>query len=118
MTRNIKSIRNVLTSSVALAAIICTYPSLSVAAEIVLSEPGSEQVTTSAKAEIEERQQYMLRLMTQIYDGKEDFSHTQMLGVGRVRKGNISISKFDFGNGSVVIDPDAVSYTHLTLPTN
>ncbi|MEM8937170.1 MAG: hypothetical protein AAGC77_12250, partial [Pseudomonadota bacterium] len=58
----------------------------------------------SAAAVIEQRESYALRLMTQIYDGVQDFSHTQMLGFGRVRKGNRSLTQFDFGDGAVVLD--------------
>ncbi len=60
----------------------------------------------SQAAPIEERQSYALRLMTQIYNGAEDVSHTQLLGVGRVRMGNRSLTQFDYGDGAVVIQDD------------
>lgn len=52
---------------------------------------------------VREQQQYALRLMTQIYDGERDFSHTQMLGIGRIRQGNQSFTQFDYGDGAVVL---------------
>jgi len=54
--------------------------------------------------DIEERQAYALRLLLQIYDGQRDFSHTQLLGIGRIRKGEQSFSQFDFGDGAVLIE--------------
>lgn len=60
--------------------------------------------TTNAGAgTISERQQYVLRLMMQVYDGHRDVSQTQVLGVARVRQGDRSFTQFDFGDGGVVL---------------
>ncbi len=85
----------------------------SLLASPALAENGDSEAVTAAAISnqaissptiIEETNRYALRLMTQIYDGVEDFSHTQLLGFGRIRKGNRSITQFDFGDGTVVID--------------
>jgi len=62
----------------------------------------SAQTATQA-APIEERQSYALRLMTQIYDGSNDHSSSQVLGIGRVRQGDKSYTQFDYGDGARVI---------------
>jgi len=77
------------------------------AAPTAPTSPTASIQASATSAQIEERQSYAVRLMTQVYDGTRDVSHTQMLGIGRARKGNHSISQFDFGDGSVVITPDA-----------
>ena len=114
MTNRTIRFRRILRSSAAIATLACFNTPL--AAEERETQPGevtAPSATTVAVqaptevAPIEERQSYALRLMTQIYDGERDLSHTQMLGVGRIRKGNRSISRFDYGDGAVVIAPDA-----------
>ncbi len=58
----------------------------------------------AAEAEIvREQQRYAVRMMMQVYDGSRDFSHTQMLGIGRVREGDRSFTQFDYGDGAVVM---------------
>lgn len=67
------------------------------------------QLATSVQAsaaQIEENQRYVVRTMAQIYNGRRDVSHTQVIGIGRMRKGNESVSRFDFGDGAVVITDD------------
>ena len=63
----------------------------------------SAHAEDQAVAEASELQQYVLRLMLQVYDGTRDLSHTQLLGVGRVRQGDESFTQFDFGDGAVVL---------------
>lgn len=53
---------------------------------------------------IDEENAYQLRLMTQVFDGTREFSHTQNSAISRLRKGNESYTQIDFGDGSVVID--------------
>ncbi|WP_370297950.1 hypothetical protein [Qipengyuania mesophila] len=62
-----------------------------------------ERSSAADSPAVEERQSYALRLMMQVYDGRDDLSHTQLLGIGRVRKGNRSLTRFDYGDGAVVI---------------
>jgi hypothetical protein len=92
-----------------LAAGVAAGALLASAAPALADERGAASLLPAAgaaaagSAVIEERQSYALRLMTQIFDGREDFSHTQLLGVGRVRKGNRSVTQYDYGDGAVVI---------------
>lgn len=67
-------------------------------------------VTSSAAANIaqpaapiREESRYFLQLITQMYDGREDLSHSQVVGLARLREGDRSYSQFDFGDGAVVI---------------
>lgn len=60
-------------------------------------------VATSTDASIEETNRYYLRLMTHIFDGSKDFSHTQVAGFARMRKDDQSWTMLDFGDGAVVI---------------
>ena len=117
MSHTTKTSRAVLLAGAALATV------LSIPANAETSEDASEGTpetaatasaetaaavqTSTTAAPVEERQSYAVRLMTQVYDGTRDVSHTQMLGIGRARVGNRSLSQFDFGDGSVVITPDA-----------
>ncbi|WP_162789485.1 hypothetical protein [Altererythrobacter sp. ZODW24] len=114
MTNQTLRFRQILKSSVAIAILACLTTPL--AAEEREEAPSGDATAQSPAviavqsapqvASIEERQSYALRLMTQVYNGTRDLSHTQMLGVGRIRKGNRSISRFDYGDGAVVIAPD------------
>ena len=52
----------------------------------------------------EETNRYFLALSTQIFDGSQDFSHTQTAGIARARRGNQSWAKLNFGDGAVVIE--------------
>lgn len=58
---------------------------------------------TRSVVPVEEINRYYLRLMTQIFDGSKDFSHTQVAGFGRMRKDQQSWTMLDFGDGAVVI---------------
>lgn len=66
-------------------------------------EESSPTNPSNQSNEISENNEYFLRLITQVYDGREDLSQTQILGLARVRRGNRSYSQFDFGDGAVVI---------------
>lgn len=84
--------------------------SVAVGGLTLLGAPVAAQENTAASAQaavqansIREQQQYAMRLMTQIYDGERDFSHTQLLGIGRIRQGNQSFTQFDYGDGAVVL---------------
>ncbi|GGD14355.1 hypothetical protein [Aquisalinus flavus] len=98
--------RNLLKSGVAMAGLTAVgVPALAAEADIDASAAIAASVQTpAANAGIEERQQYVLRLMAQVYNGKHDYSHTQLLGVGRIRKDQQSYTMFDYGDGAVVID--------------
>lgn len=103
-------IRTLLKSSVAMTGLTAlAVPALAAEADIEASAAIAASVQTPPPATlpatmIEERQQYVLRLMTQVYNGRDDYSHTQLLGVGRMRKGQQSYTMFDYGDGAVVID--------------
>lgn len=102
-----KSIRCALRTGVALGVVGATCsPVLADEINSTSVQPPLEQTPGANDAEISEQQQYVLRLMMQIYDGQNDFSHTQLLGVGRIRNGDQSFTQFDFGDGSVVITQD------------
>lgn len=53
---------------------------------------------------IEEENRYHLQLLAQIFDGNRDFSHSQIAGFARMRKGDESWSMLDFGDEAVVIE--------------
>lgn len=59
---------------------------------------------THSVAAVDETNKYRLRLMTQIFDGAKEFSHTQEAGVIRMRKGDESYTLIDFHDGAVVIE--------------
>lgn len=97
MNRSRKSVRALLLGGAA-AASIAAHGMAAMAQDI-------EHPTASAGA-VEERQDYVLRLMMQIYDGRKDFSHSQIMSVARVRQDGQSYNSFDFGDGAVVITGD------------
>lgn len=99
-------IRTLLKSSAAMTGLTAlAIPAFAAEADIEASAAIAASVQVPAQgAEINERQEYALRLMTQVYNGKDDYSHTQLLGVGRIRKGQQSYTMFDYGDGAVVID--------------
>ncbi len=67
-------------------------------------------VTTAANMPIHETNRYFMRMMTQIFDGSKEFSHTQVAEFARMRKDNLSWTMMDFGDGAVVItEPDTLS---------
>jgi hypothetical protein len=71
---------------------------------------GTSAATATAVVPVEETSRYYLRLMSQIFDGSSDFSHTQVAGFARMRKDNQSWTLMDFGDGAVVIsDADGVA---------
>ena len=114
MANRILKLRHALHTGVALTAFALTPGSLSAETTDAASATvaPAEQTpagdgTAVATAPVEERQSYAVRTMAQIYDGTRDLSHTQMLGIGRARKGNRSVTQFDFGDGAVVITPNA-----------
>lgn len=59
-----------------------------------------------AQTQINEQQRYALRMMMQVFDGRDDVSQSQLLGIARAREGNRSYSQFDYGDGAVVIDKE------------
>lgn len=70
----------------------------------------SAVATQTTMRPIREKNRYFMRLMTQIFDGSKEFSHTQVAGFARMRKDNLSWTMMDFGDGAVVITrPDKLS---------
>jgi hypothetical protein len=63
-----------------------------------------QALAQQASPPTEETNRYQLRLMMQIFDGAREFSHTQMAGFARMRRGDESWVEVDFGNGAVMID--------------
>ncbi len=53
---------------------------------------------------VDESNAYQLQLMTQIFDGQRDFSHSQKAALVRARKGGESYTLMDFGDSSVFIE--------------
>jgi hypothetical protein len=66
-----------------------------------LSTPAIAQ---QAPVQIEETNRYQIRLMSQIFDGNKEFSHSQVAAFARIRKGDESWVMLDFGDGAVVIE--------------
>lgn len=70
----------------------------------------AQSSSNGAANPILETNRYFMRLMTQIFDGSREFSHTQTAAFARKRQDNISWTMLDFGDGAVVItQPDALS---------
>ena len=92
--------RGLMRCTVALGAILAAAPPAT-------AHGGNAPATEQAAAPVEERQSYVLRLSTQVHDGRRDVSHSQIMGLGRVRQGDYSLTQFDFGDGAVVIDGGA-----------
>lgn len=57
-----------------------------------------------AVAQEDQLDRYNLRLMTQIFDGERDFSHTQTAGFARTKHGAQSYVELDYHDGAVAID--------------
>lgn len=56
---------------------------------------------------VDESNSYRLQMMTQIFDGQRDFSHSQVAKIARIKKGGESYTLMNFGDGSVFIEtPD------------
>jgi len=120
-TKNKSStIRNLLRTSVSISAMLLmasAAPALAEEAEqmppapatVVVQGVAQGVVSTSANPIIETNR-YFMRLMTQIFDGSKEFSHTQIAAFARKRQDNISWTMMDFGDGAVVITkPEALA---------
>lgn len=57
-----------------------------------------------ASAEELQKDRYGLRLTTQIFEGRTEFSHTQFAGLARIRNGNQSYVQLDYHDGAVAVD--------------
>lgn len=65
-----------------------------------------------------ENNNYRLQLLTQIFDGQQEFSHSQTSAVARMRKGDESYTLVNFGDGAVYIDTAAeTSASHFKNTT-
>lgn len=110
MTHWNSMIRASLQAGVAASAILMFSQAASANDEVAPTQPAAQQATPVASAgqdvPISEEQRYALRTMMQIYDGTQDVSQSQLVGVGRVRSGNRSYTELDFGDGAVVVQGD------------
>ncbi|MCB2067509.1 MAG: hypothetical protein KDE15_12820, partial [Erythrobacter sp.] len=102
MTCTKTSLRNLALSSAASALAVALLASPALAEDNLPPEPPAAAQAGESPAMIREQQRYALRLMMQVYDGTRDLSHTQLLGVARLRDGDRSFTQFDYGDGAVV----------------
>ncbi len=101
-------LRTMLHSTVSFTVLVAMTTSLAIAdpgaqapAANVLAAPAMTAVGTSSG--VDETNRYNVRLITQIFDGSQELSHTQVAAFARKRQGNTSWTMMDFGDGSVVI---------------
>jgi len=71
---------------------------------IMLSSILMVTVVPQVRAGVDETNRYLLRIMTQTFDGTKEFSFSQTAGVARMRKGDESYLLMDFHDGAVVIE--------------
>lgn len=57
---------------------------------------------STAQAQLVEDDRYLLRVMTDIFDGAEAFSHSQTIGFARSRKDDQSYIQIDYKDGALV----------------
>jgi hypothetical protein len=77
----------------------------SVSAGLIILSAGLIQIASAtANSNVDESNVYRLQLMTQIFDGHRDFSHSQLAAVARVRTGDVAHTLLNFGNSTVVIE--------------
>ena len=58
----------------------------------------------TASAEDLEKDRYLLRLSSKIFDGNKEFTHNQYAGLARIRNGDQSYVQLDYHDGVVAID--------------
>lgn len=81
-----------------------TETEVSAAETIVTSTTTSTAIAAQPQPVIEEENRYHMQLIAQIFDGSDDFSHSQTAGFARMREGDESWSMLDFGDEAVVIE--------------